>query len=86
MTSKEETAVLVTTFPATLLLLELAVTWCALLVLYLSRTSHPQIVDLAPDLNLTCLFSLSEANVPISNSFGSTARFLAKSRGRICTT
>jgi len=51
-TSKEETAVLVTTFLATLLLdLEFAIYVGVLLslVLYLSRTSHPQIVNLAPD-------------------------------------
>lgn len=51
-TSKEETAVLVTTFSATLLLdLEFAIYVGVLLslVLYLSRTSHPQIVNLAPD-------------------------------------
>lgn len=53
-TSKEESAVLVTTFLATLLLdLEFAIYIGVLLslVLYLSRTSHPQIVNLAPDPN-----------------------------------
>lgn len=51
-TSKEETAVLLTTFLATLLLdLEFAIYIGVLLslILYLSRTSHPHIVNLAPD-------------------------------------
>ncbi len=51
-TSREETAVLLTTFLATLLLdLEFAIYAGVLLslILYLTRTSHPQIVNLAPD-------------------------------------
>jgi SulP family sulfate permease len=51
-TSREETAVLLTAFLATLLLdLEFAIYAGVLLslILYLSRTSHPQIVNLAPD-------------------------------------
>jgi SulP family sulfate permease len=53
-TSREETAVLLTSFLATLLLdLEFAIYAGVLLslILYLSRTSHPQIVNLAPDPN-----------------------------------
>ena len=53
-TSREETAVLLTAFLATLLLdLEFAIYAGVLLslILYLSRTSHPQIVNLAPDPN-----------------------------------
>ena len=51
-TSKEETAVVLTSFLATLLLsLEFAIYAGVLLslILYLSRTSHPQIINLAPD-------------------------------------
>ena len=51
-TSKEETAVLLTAFLATLLLnLEFAIYAGVLLslIIYLRRTSHPQIVNLAPD-------------------------------------
>jgi SulP family sulfate permease len=50
--SREETAVLLTSFLATLLLeLEFAIYAGVLLslILYLSRTSHPRIVNLAPD-------------------------------------
>lgn len=67
-TSKEETAVLVTTFLATLILdLEFAIYLGVLLslILYLSRTSHPQIVNLAPEpASNTSILTQSEAHCP----------------------
>ncbi|MEW6666628.1 MAG: SulP family inorganic anion transporter [Thermodesulfobacteriota bacterium] len=67
-TSREESAVLVTTFLATLMLhLEFAVYLGVLLslVLYLSRTSHPRIVNLAPDPNSDrVILTRSEAQCP----------------------
>jgi sulfate permease, SulP family len=67
-TSKGETAVLVTTFLATLLLhLEFPIYLRVLLslTLYLSRTSHPQIVNLAPHPNSDRITLIqSEAQCP----------------------
>jgi SulP family sulfate permease len=67
-TSKEETAVLLTAFLATLLLdLEFAIYAGVLLslILYLSRTSHPRIVNLAPDPNSDrVLLTRSELECP----------------------
>jgi sulfate permease, SulP family len=62
-TSKEETAVMLTTFTATLLLdLEFAIYVGVLLslVLYLSRTAHPEIVNLIPDPNESGRFLTSD--------------------------
>jgi sulfate permease, SulP family len=67
-TSREETAVLLTAFLATLLLdLAFAIYAGVLLslILYLSRTSHPQIVTLAPDPNSDrMMLSQSELQCP----------------------
>lgn len=67
-TSKEESAVLAVTFLATLLLhLEFAVFLGVLLslILFLIRTSHPQIVNLAPDPDTdTVILTRSQAQCP----------------------